>query len=232
MAKILLAVVFVIFLTCSLSRHQGINDKVEVKKTFQEPTRVTETVRHDLSQNEPTPVKSLLQPVPSEAPDENETYIPADLPADVYDRDIDPAENRSWKISPTDYSQLIRVDLKLQRLYYYEFGVCLLSASCSASKTGFIKPVGTNTMTPHDHVGIFTIDRKERDKVSNTYHVPMPFSLHFIEGHYIHSAVQLPNNDEFAKIGRGDSMGCVRLMPDVAEWLYSRVQIGCKLEIC
>lgn len=138
----------------------------------------------------------------------------------------DPAPDRGWVIPVTRYHQLLRVDLADEKLYYYEAGACRLMAPCSSASTAKVLPVGTKTDEPHDHVGVFSIDRKEKDGWSRSYQVPMPHYMHYIEGHGIHAAIE----EEFGEIGSPASHGCVRLMPDVAAWLFKRVKIGCKVE--
>lgn len=74
--------------------------------------------------------------------------------------------------------------------------------------------------------GVYRIYGKERDAFSNLYYVPMPYSLKFSGGQFIHYSA------EFDRVGytMAGSHGCVNIGDkDVAAWLYSKMRVGDKV---
>ncbi len=129
-----------------------------------------------------------------------------------------------WIIDPTSVKELIRISIQTQRLYFFKDGKLIHTFLCSTS-SGPVEPRNVHPKRPHDHVGIFKIDSKERDHWSKKFRVHMPYALHFWHGHFIHQS------NIVSKFGHPASHGCVRLKHEDAKWLYSQVDIGTQVEI-
>lgn len=79
----------------------------------------------------------------------------------------------------------------------------------------------------HNHSGVFKIKRKEIHHVSGIYGSPMPYALHYFEGHWIHAT-----EPKFERLlGKPASHGCVRLQLENAKWLFHRTPVGTTLMI-
>lgn len=125
--------------------------------------------------------------------------------------------------------KLIIVSIADQRLFAYgdDKESPLASFNCSTAVGGAILPRGSKSDSPHNHIGEFTIDNKDIDHVSGQYNCPMPYALHFFEGHWIHAT----EPKFYPQLGQPASHGCVRLHLNDARWLYSHTPFGCKLTI-
>jgi len=134
---------------------------------------------------------------------------------------------------------LIVVSISKQRLWAYAGGTFqgdvyvdgqqVKEYRISTAKSGITYPLGYKgeIAEVHNHSGIFTIDRKDIDHVSGQYGSPMPYALHYHEGHWIHAT----EPRFYHLLGSPASHGCVRLHLDTAMWLYTHTPIGCKLLI-
>lgn len=132
--------------------------------------------------------------------------------------------------------KLIIVSIADQRLFAYgddkEFP--LATFKCSTGISGITYPLGYagEQAEVHNHSGEFTIDRKDIDHVSGQYNCPMPYALHYYQGHWIHAT----EPQFYPQLGQPASHGCVRLrgdgkQPNDAKWLYTHTPVGCKLII-
>lgn len=126
---------------------------------------------------------------------------------------------------------VIVVSIADQRLFAYgsDKEAPLASFDCSTAISGTTYPLGYGGKEAdvHNHSGEFTIDRKDIDHISGQYNCPMPYALHYFEGHWIHATEPKFYHD----LGAPASHGCVRLDLNDAKWLYSHTSIGCKLTI-
>ena len=122
---------------------------------------------------------------------------------------------------------LIVVSIREQRLRVYSGEELLKEFVVSTAVGGQNLLPEQKSEKPHNHIGSFTIDRKDVDHVSGEYHCPMPYALHFYEGHWIHAT----EPKFYHKLGSPASHGCIRLHLSDAQWLYSHTPVGCKLYI-
>jgi len=130
-----------------------------------------------------------------------------------------------WQVAVDAVPRLIRVDRALQRLFVYENGKHIFTFKCSTSVTKKVLPLESTSDTPHDHVGVFTIQSKELNHFSKKYRVDMPYALQFWSGHYIHATSVI------GLLGRPASHGCVRLHPKNAKILFNFARVGDVVEI-
>jgi hypothetical protein len=66
-----------------------------------------------------------------------------------------------WTIDPTSVDRLMRVSRQTERLYFFEDGKLVRTLKSSTS-SGPIEPRNIHPKKPHDHIGVFTVDSKER----------------------------------------------------------------------
>lgn len=69
-------------------------------------------------------------------------------------------------------------------------------------------------------VGWFSPTYQDKDYVSKTWEAPMPWSTFFHGGIAFHAALPA----YFDRLGTRASGGCIRLMPETAEWLFKAVR--------
>lgn len=125
--------------------------------------------------------------------------------------------------------KLIVVSVNRQRLMAYGSNRQdpLETFLCSTAVGGMVLSQNVKSELPHNHLGEFTIDWRDVDHISGEYGCPMPYALHFFEGHWIHAT----EPKFYDKLGSPASHGCVRLRLDDAKWLFEHTPIGCKLVI-
>lgn len=124
----------------------------------------------------------------------------------------------------------IYVDLRtpqFQRLYVVQNGIVTHTYLASGGRSRKFFSADVHPKRPHDHEGVFHVLQKQRSHWSKLYQVTMVYSLRFLNGHYIHGTT--PN--EYYKLGRAASAGCVRLHRADARELYAMTPIGTRLEI-
>ncbi|MDH7571897.1 MAG: L,D-transpeptidase, partial [Armatimonadota bacterium] len=119
------------------------------------------------------------------------------------------------------YIHLSRVSR--QRLYVQEGGQLTMVFLCSGASTGQILPGHQHPDDPHDHYGTFRIQAKDPDHVSNldpTWR--MPYAMRYLAGHWIHVTAR----NQYYRLGRPASHGCVRLHMVDGRRLFQRTRIG------
>lgn len=170
---------------------------------------------------QPPPVRdanpqSGLQPLLSDV------VLPQDIPGPaVMPRVYAPSD----VLQPT--VSLIIVSITDQRLWAWSGDKLLKEFRVSTAASGLNLVKGQKSDSPHNHLGSFVIDRKDIDHVSGQYNCPMPYALHYFEGHWIHAT----EPKFYPLLGRPASHGCVRLHLNDAKWLYSHTPVGCQLVI-
>lgn len=124
----------------------------------------------------------------------------------------------------------VAIDVNIDpRCYNYEIVVC---ASKEDRKVRFmkdgvvIKKFDARFGRPglETRNGNWTVYGKDADAWSNLYNVPLPYSLKFSRGQYIHFS------KEFSEKGYGypyGSHGCINIRSmSQAKWLFNRVPVG------
>ncbi len=110
-----------------------------------------------------------------------------------------------------------------QRLYVQEGGVLTMVALCSGSSTRRLLPPNQHPDDPHDHYGTFQVLGKDPDHVSNLNDDwRMPFAMRYLAGHFIHVTAR----NQYYRLGRPGSHGCVRLHREDGVRIYGRTKIG------
>lgn len=84
-------------------------------------------------------------------------------------------------------------------------------------------PLGDESEMPHGHLGIFTVPHgtvaRDVDHISTKWKCPMDNSLFYWSGHAIHACLE---NLRY-KLGRADSHGCTRNVPETSKWRFGWV---------
>lgn len=128
--------------------------------------------------------------------------------------------------------KLIVVDLDSQVLFAYgdenqgnELRSYFISGALGPDLP--IDAKGEATNKPHNHLGNYSILDKDFDHFSGVYNCPMPYALHYFQGHYIH----MTEPKFYHQIGQPASHGCIREKEQDAIWLYSHSRVGTKVII-
>jgi len=80
---------------------------------------------------------------------------------------------------------------------------------------------------PHDHLGEFSVVRKDEDHVSGVHGCPMPYSIFYTSGHAIHQT----ERRLYHLLGSPASHGCIREGPVAAKWLFDHTPVGARVSI-
>ncbi|WP_295453831.1 L,D-transpeptidase [uncultured Thiodictyon sp.] len=127
-----------------------------------------------------------------------------------------PANDRRYQLPPARNREFT-VFLGSQTFEYVEDGQVILSG-----------PVSSGTVKNPTPIGEFRVLSKEIDKRSGTYRndynqpTPMPFSLRFYAGYFIHEAWVSDTPS---------SRGCIYLRHEDARLLFDRIQLGDRIVI-
>jgi lipoprotein-anchoring transpeptidase ErfK/SrfK len=105
------------------------------------------------------------------------------------------------------------VDLGKQKAYLLINGKVAISTPVSSARAGMITPTGTFRMS----------ERVRTGKISNLYHVGMPFWMRLGTTPYGTHAGHLP--------GYPASHGCIRLPYQVAEMIFDHTQLGTEVTV-
>lgn len=130
-----------------------------------------------------------------------------------------------WQIDPEQVKRLIRVSIAQQKVELYVDGLLDYRCFCSTALGGRVEPPDVHPTEIHNHVGVFNIMEKNKNKYSRQYKVAMPFALRYHGGHFIHATAEVD------QLGQPASHGCVRLAPEDAEYLFDSVRVGDPVEI-
>jgi hypothetical protein len=110
-----------------------------------------------------------------------------------------------------------------QRLYTQAGGRLTAVYLCSGASSHQRLPLNQHPDAPHDHYGTFRIRVKDIDHVSNIDpEWKMPYAMGYLNGHYIHQT----SRNQYRKLGRPASHGCVRLHGNDAAPLFRKTAIG------
>lgn len=115
-----------------------------------------------------------------------------------------------------------------QRLYVQERGQLTTVYLCSGAEKGKLLPASQHPDEPHDHYGTFKILEKDADHISNlNTEWQMPFAMRYLGGHWIHVTAR----NQYYRLGRPGSHGCVRLHRADGMKLFQRTPIGTMVKI-
>ncbi|NLC58286.1 MAG: L,D-transpeptidase family protein [Armatimonadetes bacterium] len=115
-----------------------------------------------------------------------------------------------------------------QRLYVQEGGRLTMVFLCSGASTRRRLPPTQHPDDPHDHYGTFRVLAKDPDHVSNLNpEWNMPYAMRYLAGHWIH----VTSRNQYHRLGRPGSHGCVRLHRVDGIRLYERTPIGTRVVI-
>lgn len=115
-----------------------------------------------------------------------------------------------------------------QRLYVQEGGRLTMVFLCSGSSTRHLLPANQHPDAPHDHFGTFRITAKDPDHVSNLdSQWKMPYAMRYLAGHWIHVTAR----NQYYRLGRPGSHGCIRLHREDGIRLYNRTPVGTRVVI-
>ncbi|WP_295388210.1 L,D-transpeptidase [uncultured Thiodictyon sp.] len=124
---------------------------------------------------------------------------------------VRPANDRRYQLPPA-LNRELTVFIGTQTFEYVEDGQVILSG-----------PVSSGTAQDPTPLGDYRVLSKEIDKRSGTYRndfnqpTPMPYSLRFYRGYFVHEA-WVP--------GYPSSRGCIYLRYEDARLLFDRIQLG------
>jgi hypothetical protein len=121
----------------------------------------------------------------------------------------------------------IKVVIDEQRLYAFSRQKLVMMEMVSTAFTGINLPLGDKADFPHNHLGVFQIQSKNKNAYSQEYDCPMPSAMSYYGGHYIHRT----EPKFYHLLGLPTSHGCVREGPEAAEWLFNRTPVGAVVEI-
>ncbi len=125
----------------------------------------------------------------------------------------------------TDKVDLIIVDIGDQKLYVCRIEI-LREVVISTAEGGYNVIGGKiHPKKPHNHLGRFSIYKKDKDHYSGLYDCPMPYSMFFHGGHAIHAT----SLEFYSLLGIPASHGCVRTHLDDAKWLFKHTPLGAKV---
>jgi hypothetical protein len=135
---------------------------------------------------------------------------------------------RALQDMPGDALYVHLTDHKRQRLYLQRDGELVFAALCSGGSTGRMRKERYCGRGIHDHNGWFTVVQKDARHTSTLNpEWYMPHSLRFFRAHHIHGTS--PN--QYRKLGRPASHGCIRLHRTDARTLFRKVPVGEKVYI-
>jgi len=133
---------------------------------------------------------------------------------------------RPWGLQTQDAIYVHLSNTKRQRLYLQRGGNLVLAALCSGGSAGRMRWTRDRRRGSHDYGGWFKVTQKDRHHVSTLdRRWYMPHSLRYYGPRHIHGTS--PN--QYRKLGRPASHGCVRLHRRDARELYNRVSLGDKV---
>jgi len=133
---------------------------------------------------------------------------------------------RELRDMPDDALYVHLTDHKHQRLYLQRDGKLVFAALCSGGSTGRMREERYCGRGIHDHTGWFTVIQKDARHISTLNpEWYMPHSLRFFRAHHIHGTS--PN--QYRKLGRPASHGCIRLHRTDARTLFYKVKVGEKV---
>ncbi|MEK7061938.1 MAG: L,D-transpeptidase [Patescibacteria group bacterium] len=119
----------------------------------------------------------------------------------------------------------IVISIAKQRLYAYESENLKWVMVCSTASTGTNLPPDENMDEIHNHIGLFSVLGKQKNRYSILAKVAMPFALHYHGGHYIHAT------QETGLLGTPASHGCVRLRHSDAKQLFEWAKVDDQINI-